>query len=1175
MARTIGVITVILALLVGTLARAQDQTPQPAPLTTTDVEAKAAELESAPGLDAVVKKQAADLLQSALDDLQRAAEFQAKAAEQRRLAADAPNLLATIRQELASPAAEPVLNTDGMSLSQLEQAFTQATADLEQARQLAADLQAETTRRNERRSDLPVQIAEVRQRLLELDDPDKMAPVEGEPPVLTEARRMALQARRRALSQELDALEAEVNSYDVRRELLPARRDRAQRRVTVAEAVVAAWQDKVARTRQQEADRAAREAQRLQREAARQHPVLKEFADETAQRAKARAGDAGIASLIVDASKQDTDLKAAQAALSEQFLTIQRRLAKSGLNRATGLLLRRQLETLPDKNLLRQQLRTTQDTLEDLEYDLLELEDERDGAGETDKVLTALLAQIPDEEKAKAGPELEAVARELVIARRDLLDQLYRDADVYSLKLIDLNVTRRNYLDQAEAFSDFIEERILWVRSVAGDPIPDLADVSTATGWLLDPNAWSQATTATLRHARSHWFSTTLGIIVVIGLWVVRARWRVRLRAVGELVSRYHTDAFYLTLVAVVLTVVLALPMALTLFFIGWILRQPANQPLVATAVGAGLQSAGLFLLPLAVLRQVLSSRGLADAHFRWPATSTKVIRRNLRWFIPVIVPIVVLVVTFERSESDAASASLGRAFFSIGLIALAFFLHCVLRPNGDVLRRFFADNKHGWIYRLRYVWYSLIVLGPLALVVITWMGFYYTAIQLELRLENSLVLAFVLVLVHAVMLRWLFIARRKVAVEDARRRREVAAAAEAKGTAGDGDQPVAFDEDKVDLPALSGQTRQLFRVAIGVGLVVGLYLTWAAALPALRMFDRMQVWPSVRLLDVAGEVAEPAATNGSQPVATANEATVPIPGAVTPTISTDSEPAAPAGELSITVADIGLSVIVLLTTWVAFRNVPGLIEIVVLQRLPLDAGSRYALSTVLRYAIAIVGVVIASNALGIPWTKVQWLAAALTFGLAFGLQEIFANFVSGLIVLAERPVRLGDTVTVGGVTGTVTRIRMRATTITDWDRKELVIPNKTFITGDVINWTLSDPVLRLTIAVGASYSSDVDLVERTLLRIAEKSANVLTDPKPQAVFKGFGDSTLDFELRVFIPSMDVLIPVRHEMNMTIFKEFRQAGIEIAFPQRDLHIRSSEEIKFIQKREDVPVEESI
>ena len=150
---------------------------------------------------------------------------------------------------------------------------------------------------------------------------------------------------------------------------------------------------------------------------------------------------------------------------------------------------------------------------------------------------------------------------------------------------------------------------------------------------------------------------------------------------------------------------------------------------------------------------------------------------------------------------------------------------------------------------------------------------------------------------------------------------------------------------------------------------------------------------------------------------------------------------------------------------------------------------------------------------------------------------------------------------TVGNVSGTVTRIRMRATLITDWNRKELVIPNKNFITGDVINWTLSDPTLRLDIPVGIGYGEDIRKAEKLLLEVASKSANVQAEPKPYVVFGSLGESTLDFELRVFIPHVDNIITVKTEIHMRIIESFREAGIEIAFPQRDLHLRSAGELR--------------
>jgi potassium efflux system protein len=200
--------------------------------------------------------------------------------------------------------------------------------------------------------------------------------------------------------------------------------------------------------------------------------------------------------------------------------------------------------------------------------------------------------------------------------------------------------------------------------------------------------------------------------------------------------------------------------------------------------------------------------------------------------------------------------------------------------------------------------------------------------------------------------------------------------------------------------------------------------------------------------------------------------------------------------------------------------------------------------------------VIVGFNSLGVGWSKVQWLATALTFGLAFGLQEIFANFVSGLIILFERPIRVGDVVTVDDVSGVVSRVRIRATTITNWDRKEYVIPNKEFITGRLLNWTLTDKVNRIVINVGVAYGTDTEQARQIMLKICREHPQILADPPTEVSLEGFGDSALNFVVRTFLPNLDNRLEVIHQLHTEINRAFRDAGIEIAFPQRDLHIRT-------------------
>jgi potassium efflux system protein len=406
-----------------------------------------------------------------------------------------------------------------------------------------------------------------------------------------------------------------------------------------------------------------------------------------------------------------------------------------------------------------------------------------------------------------------------------------------------------------------------------------------------------------------------------------------------------------------------------------------------------------------------------------------------------------------------------------------------------------------------------------------SFIGYHYTAVEFAQRLTYTAWLILLLLLVHALLVRWIFVAQRRLALEQAKAKRaDRTTDSPAPGTPS-GSESSSVEEPASDLVALGEQTRKLLRSVVVLGLAVGMWFIWIDVLPALGFMKDVRLW-SYTVTTVAATGEADAAASTTQQIA------------------------------YVTLAHIVLAVLVAVVTVILARNIPGLLEIAVLNKLPLDRGGRFAVTSLARYTIMVVGVIVAFGSIGIGWSKVQWLIAAMTVGLGFGLQEIFANFVSGLILLFERPIRVGDTVTVGGISGDVTRIRIRATTITDWDRKELVIPNKEFVTGQVVNWTLSDTTLRVIVPVGIAYGSNIELAEELLHKVARENKHVLAEPKPKVLFMGFGDSSLNFELRVFVPSVDYLLKTRHELNKAIDRAFREAGVEIAFPQRDIHVRS-------------------
>ncbi len=1123
--------------------------------------------------------------EAAIAELERAATARALAERYQREAAEAPATLATIRGELEQPPAErkPEHPADA-TLATLEQLQATALAELTAVRAALTEIESETARRQERRSQMPTLVAQTRQRVDELVDAVASLGQTEADDAAADARRTLLLSQRAAAEAELAALEAELANEDARRDVLPARRDRATRRVGEAEAYAAAWQRVVSARRQADAEAAAVAAARMRGEALRQHAALRGYAEETERLAALRTERTGLPARITAASEQAAESTARLASLRSDFASVRRRIEASGLNRATGLLLRRQYDALPEQDPLRRRLSLVERDLEEAEYALLERQDARAEVGSVDAAVRAIMRGV--EPQAENRDDLEAAARDLVIARRDLLGELVNDSTRYLEALYELDLVTRSLLEATAAYEAFIRERILWVRSIAGDRWPDPADFRAALRFLLGPDMWSLAWQQSVRHHAANPATTGLGAVAVIAAFVASSAAKRRLARIAELVSRSKTDAFSHTLVALALTVVAASAFPALLWYAGLLVKGDGEVPPGALAAASGLQVAAVIVLPIRLLSQLVRPRGLADAHFRWPAAALAVIRGHMRWFTPVAAGVVVVVVAMDHPGEEAYAASLGRVAFTVGMVAFTVLIARTLRPDGPVLAEFFRRNPTGWSRRLRFVWFPLAVTAPLGFATVSWLGYAYTATRLESRLEDTIALGIGLLVSNGVLLRWLFIARRRVAIDEARRRRDQALAEAAQPEAGrpaESSMP-AIDEDKLDLPAISEQTRRLFSTAIAAAALLALFAIWADVLPALRMLDRVEIYPRLRLLESFNSerlpILEPAgrpgygasASGGAGSGAPAPASTpAPSPGAGSdaptaapslpglPAVDT-SAPAEAAAPVAVTLADLGAALLVLIATSVAFRNLPALVEISLLQRLPLDAASRYAISTVLRYLIAIVGVAAAFGAVNISWSRVQWLAAALTFGLAFGLQEIFANFVSGLIILAERPIRIGDTVTVGSVSGTVTRIRMRATTITDWERKELIIPNKTFITGEVINWTLSDSVLRLTVAVGLGYAADIRRAESLLLEIAAGHRDVLKDPKPYVVFARFGDSTLDFELRVFIPHVDRLLTVRHDLHMRITEAFRVAGLEIAYPQREVHIRSVGEL---------------
>jgi potassium efflux system protein len=230
-----------------------------------------------------------------------------------------------------------------------------------------------------------------------------------------------------------------------------------------------------------------------------------------------------------------------------------------------------------------------------------------------------------------------------------------------------------------------------------------------------------------------------------------------------------------------------------------------------------------------------------------------------------------------------------------------------------------------------------------------------------------------------------------------------------------------------------------------------------------------------------------------------------------------------------------------------------------VLARRHVETGVRVSIARLVHYVFIFIGFLLALLALGFEFTKLTIILSALGIGIGFGLQSIVNNLVSGLILLFERPVRVGDYVELSGKWAEIRKIGLRATTVQTFDQADVIIPNADLISTQVVNWTLSNRCVRLIIPVGVAYGSDVSLVMETLLASARENSKIAEAPEPQVLFLNFGESALDFELRVWVLDADNRLVVSSELHQEIDRRFREAKIEISFPQRDLHLRSVDE----------------
>jgi potassium efflux system protein len=1063
-------------------------------------------------LDEATKARLVDLYRQSISNLE-AHRANEESAEEYRMArrgapAEAEKLRAALERRRTSDPTAGLQSLSSTSLQQLTRMLDEEVANLTAVEAKLAVLEARLLAAAQRPTDARARIAAARSLMEDLAAKSSDRSALTETPQTAEAARWAVEIRLEALRTEIEMLDEELLSHSARNDLLTAQKDEATHGVGRIRQRIEVLRTAVGERRRVDAELAMTQARAALAGASSGEPLVRELADANL--------------ILVELLQQQLSELDKLAALEgdrprtteidNAYRSARRKLELEDSRAPVGMAILAERRQFPRARQYAKERRILSRSVVAVSLRLLEAEEERQALTDVGTYLDRRIAEAGEETlDSTVRGELES----LVTTRRSLLDRAITDDVAQQQRLYELDDALRRSTDRMMAYDEFLAKRLLWVRSARAI---DAASFGRLPGELADylaPGPWLEtAREAAVRLVRAP--VSSLIVVLAFALTWRRRRIRASLVECGRNVGLVREDSMRSTVKALALTLILAAPVPLGLGAIGGALATAGDAAAFPIAVGSALlKTASWIALPL-LMRALFLPGGVANRHFGWDDGVLAELRRQLAWFIGLFFPVYLVLRTSLVVEPPTyAGGTLTYLCFVGVMTGLLALIIGTGHPTKGTARQVLAARSAGAQWRWRYLGFPLAVLLPVALVVLGWFGYSYTAQELMRRLFQSIWFLVAIWLGAALVCRWLLMTSRRLTDQESPAASGTAPAQQAEG--GDGtkvDGDVGGPE--VDLVALNADSRKLLNAVVLLTVALVLAAIWGDVIPALSILEDVELWNQTALVDGVRQ-------------------TVPV-----------------------TLLDLLLAAVVGVVGYILARNVPSLLDIILLKQGSVSIGGRYTAGTLTRYAITAVTVLVVLQRLGASAWQLGWAAAALGVGIGFGLQEIVANFICGLILLFERPVRVGDVITIGDASGIVSKIRIRATTIRDWELKELVVPNKELITGRLLNWTLSDAVTRVFITVGVAYGSDVERAMALIREAAEENTHVVDEPEPRVHFEQFGDSSLNLTLRAYTSDVSNRLPVTTELHQAIDRKFRAAGIVIAFPQRDVHHHSGD-----------------
>ena len=738
-------------------------------------------------------------------------------------------------------------------------------------------------------------------------------------------------------------------------------------------------------------------------------------------------------------------------------------------------------------------------SISNVRVNLFEYSQQRDELYNIDDYVRNLTHNLEEPLTNEENSALNNILKE----RQKLLDEIIRSLN----SQLNLSITIENNQRQALAIGDALQRKLqqqsFWVNSnnpidfawLKAFPALAFAEVGVLTDYVGIENVQPNLLSTVL-------FTSIFLLIALLINWKKSAI-KDRLASLASRVNTLTNDSHWLTPEAMFWTILLALPSTLMFFTaynaIGFLFF---NDPI---AIGRWGVRVTLYWWFFATMLSLLRPNGLAFRHFGMPQESNRIFQRIIKQSIWIVGLLLVSSIPSQIDEIGYLNDAIGQVM-SIIALALCLFvvrplLNRAIREYQKAKKEEGATNTSISLFRLLRL---ILVIVPISLIILIILGYYYTAVYLITHLLNSYFVILLWVFGRYFAYRFVAISARRLAyrrLQDKRRKLR--------------EQVLENGTKEDETIKLSVVNQQIYRVTDLVGwvvLFVSLYVIWSDLISVAYYLDGVILWES---------------NEGNQVE-------------------------------SVTLLNLMRASLYVVITYVLIKNIAGILEVTVFSKMPLSKGTPQTIITMLTYVIVTFGSVSAFSALGISWTKIQWIFTALSVGLGFGVREIFGSFVSGSILLFERPIRVGDKVTVGQYTGIITKIRLRSTTLLNSDHMEVVLPNQAFVTDRFINWTLNNTITRLQIFFKVSYDTDLDLMQRLLLQAVNEAPKVLSEPKVEINMLHFGDNALEHELVVFVGELGDRIETMNFLQYRINQLFRENGIRFALNQLDVHLHSED-----------------